>query len=220
MESNCKVSRKRRLLTQLLLAVAFLAVLVGGWFYPLLGYFIPACMLFGLGVAAFSGRLWCNWMCPRGSFYDSMTAPISPSKPIPRLLRSTGFRAGAMALLMAFLVTQLVLRWPDPVGMGQAFMIMLTATTLLGVVLAMAVHPRTWCYLCPIGTMSNWIGGARRPVKIQSELCTTCKLCGKVCPMQVEPYKFKAEGLRPVADRDCLRCGLCVSACPKKALGK
>jgi Pyruvate/2-oxoacid:ferredoxin oxidoreductase delta subunit len=97
-------------------------------------------------------------------------------------------------------------------------MIMLTATTGVGVVLGLILHPRIWCCICPIGSIGNWVGRWRFPLKIASEQCTECTLCRKVCPSQVTPFKFKDTGCRTVKDGDCLKCGMCVAVCPKQAL--
>jgi len=55
-------------------------------------------------------------------------------------------------------------------------------------------------------------------LRIDSKLCTECKLCYKVCPIQIAPFKFKKRGIELIKDGDCLKCGLCVVACPKNAL--
>jgi hypothetical protein len=44
---------KARHRKQAILGIAFLVLLGAGWFYPLIGYFIPACMLLGIGLAGF-----------------------------------------------------------------------------------------------------------------------------------------------------------------------
>ena len=76
---------------------------------------------------------------------------------------------------------------------------------------------RTWCYLCPIGTMSNWVGKNRRPLTLASEHCLECSLCAKNCPMQLSPAALKDQPA--MAHRgDCLKCRLCVTACPSAAL--
>jgi len=33
---------------------------IGGWFYPLLGFLLFACMLGAVGVSFFRGRNWCD----------------------------------------------------------------------------------------------------------------------------------------------------------------
>ena len=97
-------------------------------------------------------------VCPRGSFYDVLGKMISPGRRIPAFIRQRPARVGLLAFLMAFLTFQIVIRWPDFVSIGRFFVILLTVTTSAGVVLALLFHQRTWCYLCPIGTMQKWVG--------------------------------------------------------------
>ena len=56
------------------------------------------------------------------------------------------------------------------------------------------VHQRTWCYICPIGTISNWVGKNRQPLYAKDDLCTNCKLCGRPCPMNLAPHELKDNG--------------------------
>jgi hypothetical protein len=56
--------KKSRKLEQYLMGTLFLILLPVGWFYPIIGYFIPLCMIAGIGIASWKGRKWCNWMCP------------------------------------------------------------------------------------------------------------------------------------------------------------
>lgn len=184
----------------------------------MLGYFIPLCMLIGVGIGFFRGRLWCNWYCPRGSFYDVLFGPISPKKIIPSLLRKLPFRFVVLFILFGIMTANLVLRWPSINRIGMFFVTMLTATTILGIILAVFIHPRSWCMACPIGTIANLAGKKKYTLKIDSDLCVECQMCAKVCPMQIRPYAFKSKGPQEIKDADCLKCGLCVAVCPKKAL--
>jgi polyferredoxin len=208
---------KARRVKQIILGAAFLLLLGAGWVYPLVGYFIPVCMLLGIGLAAFKGRSWCDWLCPRGSFADALLGRISPQSRIPRLFPSTPMRVGVMALLMGMLTFQIIRLWPDPYAIGGFFVLLLTVTTAVGVALGLVLHPRTWCYLCPIGTMSNWVGKNRQPLCLVPERCTQCNLCARQCPMQLAPGALKEEAA--MAHRgDCLKCSLCVASCPTAAL--
>jgi ferredoxin-type protein NapH len=99
---------------QLVMGTGFLALLAAGWAFPLIGYFIPLCMLLGIGVALFRGRTWCNWLCPRGSFADAFLKKVSPGRKIPEALRSLPARIGIITFLMAMLAYQIVRLWPDP----------------------------------------------------------------------------------------------------------
>ena len=217
MEEYKNFERKRQI-KQSLIGIVFLVVLIGGWRYPLLGYFIPLCMLLGMGIGIFKGRKWCDWFCPRGSFFDVLIRPLSPKKEIPKFFKDLPLRIGTFSFLMLMMTIQIIKRWPNPYKIGMFFVILLTITTILGIILALIFHQRTWCYFCPIGSMANWVGRRKYPLKIDSQLCTECKLCYKACPIQVAPYTFKSEGIKAVNDGDCLKCNLCVMACPKKAL--
>jgi ferredoxin-type protein NapH len=206
-----------RRIKQTLLGTAFVLLLGAGWIYPLIGYFIPACMLLGIGLAAFQGRSWCDWLCPRGSFEDAWLARISRAGRIPPVLRTTAMRLAVMAFLMGMLTWQIIRLWPDPWGIGGFFVLLLTITTAVGVILGVVYQQRTWCYLCPIGTMSNWVGKNRRPLVMAAEKCTHCHLCAKNCPMQLTPEALTA-GSAMHNRGDCLKCSLCVASCPQGAL--
>jgi polyferredoxin len=208
---------KARRLKQTILGTAFLVLLGAGWLYPLIGYFIPACMVLGIGLAAFKGRSWCDWLCPRGSFEDALVARVSRQRWIPEVLRRAPMRLGVMTLLMGLLTFQIIRLWPDPWAIGGAFVLLLTITTTLGIILGVIYQQRAWCYICPIGTMSNWVGQNRRPLALAPERCLECSLCAKNCPMQLQPAALKEQPA--MAHRgDCLKCRVCVTSCPTAAL--
>lgn len=102
-----------------------------------------------------------------------------------------------MILLLSVLTVQIIRLWPDPWAIGGFFLIMLSVTTAVGVILGGIFQKRTWCYLCPIGTMSGWVGKSRRPLALAAEKCMDCNLCGKNCPMQLLPRELKLSGSLP-----------------------
>jgi len=213
-----QTAKKKRFIKQVLTAVIFPVVIIGGWFYPVVGYFIPICMVAGISIAFYGGRKWCDWYCPRGSFFDTAVKAISPNKEIPAFFKSLPTRIIMLIILMTVMTVQIIRVWPDPYKIGMVFVVLLTVTTSIAVILAIIYHPRVWCCFCPIGSISNWVGKGKKPLKIDSPLCIECQRCHKVCPIQVSAYKFKGQGIEKVMDGDCLKCGLCTAACPKKAL--
>lgn len=215
-----KISENKRRIKQLFMSVLFVAIMTMGWWYHFLGYFIPLCMVLGIGIGLARGRKWCDWFCPRGSFNDALVKSISPKKEIPELLKKISFRVVVLIFLMSVMTINLVLRWPDFYKIGYFFLMLLTITTAIGVLLALFFHQRSWCYICPIGTLINLIGGRKYPLKLDSKLCIDCKNCSKVCPVQIEPYKYKKQDIEIVKVADCLKCNLCVSICPKDALNR
>lgn len=193
-------------------------VVIGGWWWPVLGLAVPACMAFAWGIAAFRGRAWCNWMCPRGAFHDFLLIHASRKKRIPALLRSNGFRIGVLAGLMGLMAVRLYMAWPNWTEMGFVFVTLITATTLLGIVLGAVYSPRAWCTICPAGTVAKWIGrGKKKPaLQVDKESCVDCQKCTKACPMQIRPFEYKEE--ETMKDADCLKCGVCAEACPVNAI--
>jgi ferredoxin-type protein NapH len=194
-------------------------ILVAGWWFPVLGYFIPLCMVAGVGIAFFKGRYWCDWFCPRGSSFDLVLSRVSFKKKIPAFFRDMKFRIFVMAVLMTVLATQLPRHWPSVDGIGRVFVVMLSITTTVGVVLGILTHHRNWCSYCPVGTLGNLLGKGKAALTITSE-CNECTVCDKVCPIQINRWQYHpGQGETAVIPEwDCLKCGLCVEACPQKAL--
>jgi len=192
-----------------------LLVIIGGWLYPKIGFLLLGCMAGAFGVAVFNGRQWCDFFCPRGSFYDLLLDKISKKTEVPSLLRSTGMRIGIICLLFTMLGVQITSAWPDFDSIGQSFTILLTVTTLVGILLGIGIHPRAWCHICPMGTIAYLMSTGKKPLII-ADTCIDCALCSKVCPMQLAPYKDKKYG--EYRDNDCIKCGTCVIICPKHAL--
>ncbi|MDD5254713.1 MAG: 4Fe-4S binding protein [Candidatus Omnitrophica bacterium] len=210
--------RRTRRIKQSLMSALFIAVLAFAWKFPLLGYSILLCMLLGIAIGITQGRRWCDWYCPRGSFYDAYAGMLSPHRRIPDLLRGYPVRLGVLGLLMAVVAYSFLRYWPDFTRIGLALVIMVSSTTIAGLFLAFFLHERAWCTVCPVGTMIKLVSRRKEGLFIRSNACVECKMCAKVCPLQIKAYAFKKEGDLPVTDKDCLGCGLCVSACPAKAL--
>ncbi len=205
---------KQRSRLQKYTSIILPAVILGGWLYPPLGFSLLICMFGAVGIAFYNGRSWCDWMCPRGSFYDLLLDRISRKKKIPDVFKKNWFRSLILTLLMTTLGLQLYFAWGDLGGMGLAFVIVLTVTTVAGIILGAVFKPRAWCQICPMGTLGSWISPGKKPLYV-SESCKDCKLCGKVCPMQLTPYEHKADAM---TDGDCIKCSTCVAVCPVNAL--
>lgn len=212
-----KIYQTKRKLKQLALSLVLIFILIFGWRYPALGYFIPLCMLSGILIGIKRGRKWCDWYCPRGSFYDVWASNISPKKEIPVFFRKPVSRYGIMAFLFVAMAVNLAVLWPSFSRIGLFFLVMLTVTTAAGIVFSFIFHQRSWCLVCPVGTAASLAGRDKTPLKI-SPSCVECRLCSRACPIQIKPHSFRSGSVERVRDADCLKCDLCVAVCPKKAL--
>lgn len=200
---------------QPLLGLVLVLLLVGGWFYPPLGYFMVFCMVMAMGIGIIKGRHWCDWMCPRGSFWDRFLGRFSRSVKVPGFFRSVSFRLLWLGILMTMLTVNLIPVWGDFYLMGKPFVIILTVTTAVGLILGLVYHQRIWCMFCPMGTMANWLGRGKMLLTVDAG-CIHCGVCEEVCRMQINPGLYREAGV--VRHGDCLKCSYCVEKCPQKAL--
>lgn len=191
------------------------AVIILGFFVPVVGFSLLLCMAGAVGVSFWRGRAWCD-VCPRGAFLDIVMKPIGGKRPIPRLLRSTGFRILVLAFVMGMMGTRLAMTWGDYSAMGFVFITLLTVTTVVGLILALFFNPRTWCTICPMGSMATWIGKNKQPLQVDNNACISCNACKRACPMELNPEASREAG--EMRHGDCLKCSACVVACPKNAL--
>lgn len=205
---------ERRQRLKRLLWIALPASIIGGFLYGPLGFAVLICMGASIGIAFVRGRAWCDY-CPRGNFFDIVMKPLSPKRPLPRVLRTTGFRLFALAFVMGMMAFQLSRVWGNVPKMGMVFVTLLLVTSLVGIVLALFINPRTWCTFCPMGSMAAWIGKRKRPLQVESS-CVSCGACAKACPMDLRPMDHQESG--QMEHGDCLKCASCVVKCPKAAL--
>ena len=191
-------------------------IIVLGYFFPLLGYFLLACMFSAIFVSFFKGRYWCYWACPRGIFYDEYLSKISLKKKIPVFFKHTAFRILWIGILMTMLTFRFIQSGGNVYAVGKALVMILAMTTAIGIILGMYYNTRIWCMFCPVGTMSNWFGKGKKPVKLIGDKCTGCSICYGNCPMEINASDYTEIGY--VNNGDCIKCGKCVQGCPQQAL--
>lgn len=84
---------------------------------------------------------------------------------------------------------------------------------LLGIMVLSVFFYRPFCkWICPLGAfyaLFNKISLYR--FRIDSEKCTSCGACSRVCKMDVEVFRTPNHA-------ECIRCGDCVHACPHQAI--
>lgn len=206
---------QRRILIQWILAPLALVIITLGWKYPLLGFLVPIVMMIGIIGAFFNGRYVCGNLCPRGALFDRVLVLVSPQHYIPNFLRNMSFRISLLILLMGFMVYQLSRNITSWEHWGYVFWLMCTVTTLLGVILAFFIRPRTWCAFCPIGTLGKMIGKNKCSLTLDGAKCIKCRLCETVCPMNLS---IITADKHLIPNADCIKCFACVQRCSKKAL--
>ncbi len=203
---------------------------IGGQFIPAFGLLVPFIMIALISLSLFKGKYWCGNFCPHGSFFDNLIQPISRNTKIPAVFSSRFFIA-AILLFFMYNITNRFIRIYGLMGttefyerLGFIFANIYLIVLLLGGFLAVIISPRTWCKICPMGTMQTFfykigqtLGLTQKSDEMiiieQAELCLSCGKCARVCPVQLTPYQsFSSEN--KFEDEQCIRCSTCVNNCP------
>lgn len=208
-------------------------VAIGGLWYPKLGLLVIGIMLSLTIMGFFRGRYWCGNFCTHGSLYDMLTLPLSFNRNIPNFLRN---RWAAILMLTWFIIMfssrlrevfKVIGTAPFVDQLGYVFVMTYLVVTVVGSLLAIFISPRTWCYICPMGTMQigayklskalNISPNYDKKIAIQQDLCKKCGQCAKVCPMQLKPHQsISTNG--ELDHEACIRCSTCVVNCPVNAM--
>ncbi len=195
---------------------------VAGVFFPAVGIAAIVCMLAPVIMSFFKGRYWCGNFCPRGSMNDIIISKISRKLRIPELLGMKWFRLLFLCLLMGGFAIQIFMSWGNINAVGMVFVRMIIITTALSIILGTIYNQRTWCRICPMGTLASYAAGTTKVkdkikhVSFRPQTCIDCKICSRNCPMGIDVWKYKDEGV--VTNPDCIRCKVCIDRCPKNSL--
>ncbi len=160
-----------RLLIHLWKRSAFILLL----FFIIVGFYNKSivvlaviCMLGPIVLALLGyGRLWCQKICPRGNLYDNVVCRFCDKKQNPKCIRSAVLRGGVTIFVLTMFTIGAIKYWGDLEGMGGVFHRMIIVTTIVGVVLSFFFNPRTWCCVCPMGSIACCISKRKKRKRIK-----------------------------------------------------
>ncbi|MDD5505466.1 MAG: 4Fe-4S binding protein [Candidatus Omnitrophica bacterium] len=136
-------------------------IVIGGLFFPLLGYLMVGMMVFFLVMSFFRARYWCWNLCPRGAFLDIVMSKFTLNKPFPGFFARGWFRLAVFVLLMGFMLLRILRSGGNRVFIGAVFVGICLITTIIAVILAVFTKHRGWCAICPMGFLQEKIGRIR-----------------------------------------------------------
>ncbi|MBN3038530.1 MAG: 4Fe-4S binding protein [Candidatus Omnitrophica bacterium] len=148
--------------TQLIMVWFLPIILIGGLFIPVLGYLVVAMMAFFLVLSLFKSRFWCWNLCPRGAFLDIILSKISLKRPLPKIFLKAWFRWSVFILFLGFLTYRILSTGGDLILIGSVFVSMCLLTTIISVLLGVSIKHRSWCAICPMGTLQEKIGNIKK----------------------------------------------------------
>jgi NosR/NirI family transcriptional regulator, nitrous oxide reductase regulator len=190
---------------------------------------LPAYLQVGILVisAVLLGRIFCGWVCPMGAVQSFIyrkelrkkTRIINAGIKLYNWPRYTKY-----FVLAGLVASVLVTRTPafasiDPFKALFNFDFSLLIPTIILVILLLIslFWGFPWCkYICPLGAfLSIFARFSFFRIRI-ADNCTNCGACHKVfCEYgAIKPGEAKPE----INQTDCVRCGECISHCPKAAI--
>lgn len=195
-------------------------------------YYVLGLLIF---FGALLGRLICGLLCPFGFLQDLLHKLPFPIKiktfkgdKLLRKLKYIILVLMVFVLPVCFKLTPFFCKYLCPSGtlsgvilsftntrlyavLGKLFTWKLSILIIIIVVSVMIYRP--FCkYLCPLGAFYapfNKISVVQ--LRVDKDKCINCHMCQEACDMCVNPVSNPS-------DTECIRCGKCVSTCPKEAL--
>lgn len=148
--------------SQLIMVWLLPVIIVGGLFFPLLGYLVVAMMAFFIPLSFFRGRFWCWYLCPRGAFLDIVVGRVSLQRPIPKIIAQPWFRWAVLVTFMLFLSWRIVRSGGSAIAIGMIFVMACLMTTIIATAAGVATKQRCWCACCPMGTLQEYLGKRKK----------------------------------------------------------
>lgn len=144
--------------SQLIMVWFLPLIVIGGLFLPFLGYLVLGMMAFFLPLAFFKGRFWCWNLCPRGAFLDIVMPRSSLNGNVPRIFSRQWFRWLIFILFLGFLISRIIATGGNLLAIGIVFVSVCIITTIISIILSVFTRPRSWCAICPMGTLQQKLG--------------------------------------------------------------
>lgn len=152
------------------LLIAYIAI---GFFFPAAGLAAVLCMSAPVIISIFKGRIWCGKFCPRGLFLNLL--PGRRAFTLPGVIRNRYFRFGFFIVLMGAFTIQLSFSDGSIVAIGIVFHRMVVITTVVAVIGGLLFGKRTWCTVCPMGTLAYYVSPSAKMQKQKKAACGICE---------------------------------------------
>lgn len=130
-------------------------ILIGGILWPPLGFAAPLLILIAIVSNVRSKRWFCAKACPRAAFLSGFMSKFSRYRPTPDQLKSDSARTFLCGALVFCALGQTFKLWRNPVELASFFWLVCLLSFAVAAILAVAYKPRTWCALCPLGTLQD-----------------------------------------------------------------
>jgi len=141
--------------------VFVLAVAVGGFFYPYVGFAVAVVMVVAVAMTLVKPKSFCAYACPRGKALGLGLRPFSRGKPLPPGFITPGLKRALCGFMIFCVIGNTARLANTPAALGTFFWGLCVLSLAAGVVVGILYRPRAWCAVCPMGTLQETIGAVR-----------------------------------------------------------
>ena len=183
--------------------------------------------------ALFFGGLFCGWLCHWGITQD-LAAWIMKKCGIKPQMRHLDSRLIPWVWFLV-IIAQVILYWiytglpteisfniaatPVWTGVPRSILLICMTTLVSGFILIFLFGERAFCRsICTFRLWFSWFEKIA-PHKIrQTKACTSChQECNQACPMGINIAE-EIKTIGHIKNNDCIKCHICIGACPNTAL--
>ncbi len=181
-------------------------------------------------IGVVSGRFICGFLCPFGFFQELLYKLRTFKIKLPRIASHFKYVVLLLVIVVAYITSEPWFCKICPAGTLEAgipqvvfkaylrdligSLFYLKYAILIFVVTFAILIKRPFCrLLCPLGAILGLLNKVTLfQLKVDHEKCNGCGTCYKVCPMDIKIYESATNST------DCIKCLMCKSACPQKAI--
>jgi hypothetical protein len=145
----------KRSIQAVISTAAMITFTVGGLFCPYLGLGTAAVAAFLVFQSIFNGRKGCTKFCPRGIFISVFMPFISLNKKIPKFMLGKKAKYIVLAVFISLLSFKLFNAGWNLAQIGSVMISMCITSTVIAVILGVLFKPKSWCTVCPLGTIQT-----------------------------------------------------------------
>ncbi len=131
------------------------AVIVGGFFQPLIGLAVPALAIVAAAGSLVRKRWLCSTACPRAAILGGFGRRVSRYGKLPAFMRTDRVRTALCGLLLVCSIGQTARNWDAIGGAGRFFWLVCVLSLVVALAMAYFFSPRSWCAVCPVGALQD-----------------------------------------------------------------
>lgn len=192
---------------QWLLAIGFIGLNLVLFFVTKKAAYIPFIVIPLMVLSVFIwSRAFCGWACPRAAFLERILSKVSLNKPVPKWMNYYW----VSVLVFVVLISRVSYVGYTKGLLAAGFLLCIVPT--IGALLVGWYSPKSWCSICPTGTLLKTLDKVVGNFKVTKGECNSCGVCDKACPMTVESSKVPIYS--SIDAPNCTQCGICAGSCP------